>query len=398
MASSYDTPQLPWYRRHAQRWAVLNRLSFRSLRSLYLAVFAIFVVYGPYAALTTAHAAPLSLVLLAGIINGLYSVLYPWILIHKPWSLTILAGIGHFILGAGMGILISYLSPTFSHLPLSLPTTPPVAANIIWVLVFVSYFYFVGFIRNQAAHAIRMQNELELAHGIQQTLVPPIQSLSSLYEIFGVTRPSDRVGGDLVDLISSSDGDIAYVADVAGHGLQAGILMGMLKAAARTALLEPASPAERLPQLLERLDCVLPAVKETHMYACFAALQLGASGRVRHTIAGHPPVLHYSKETASFGELTLEQFPLGLIPGGHFSASEVNIAPGDLLLIATDGILETCNAQEHEFGIAGLQSCVTPNLSAPLAQLASKVLEAVTAWGKQEDDQTLLIVRCLAHR
>jgi serine phosphatase RsbU (regulator of sigma subunit) len=132
------------------------------------------------------------------------------------------------------------------------------------------------------------------------------------------------------------------------------------------------------------------------MYASFAALQLGPFGRVRHTIAGHPPVLHYSKETRSFHELSLEQFPLSLIPGGHFSASEVSIAPGDLLLIATDGNLEACNAQEHEFGIAGLESCVTSNLSASLPQLATKILEAVSAWGKQQDDQTLLIVRCLA--
>jgi hypothetical protein len=397
MAFPGNSQSLPWYLRHTQRWEALNRLSFRSLRSLYIAIFAIFAVYGPYVALTTAPAAPLSLVLLAGILNGLYSVLYPWILIHKPWSLTILVGIGNAILGAGTGTLIAYLSPTFSHLPLGSPTTPVIAGNIIWVLVFVSYFFFVGFIRNQATAAIRIQNELELAHGIQQTLVPPIQSTSALYEIYGVTRPSDRVGGDLVDLISSSDGEIAYVADVAGHGLQAGILMGMLKAAARTALLEPANPAERLPLLLDRLDNVLPAVKESHMYACFAALQLGASGRVRHAIAGHPPVLHYSKETGSFDELKLEQFPLGLIPGSHFSASEVSIAAGDLLLIATDGILETTDEEDQEFGATGLENCVRANAAAPLRQIAANVLETVSAWGKQQDDQTLLIVRCVAH-
>ena len=122
------------------------------------------------------------------------------------------------------------------------------------------------------------------------------------------------------------------------------------------------------------------------MYASFAALQLGASGRVRHAIAGHPPVLHYTNETTSFRELALEQFPLGLVPGAHFSALEVQIAPGDLLLIATDGILETCNAQDREFGVAGLQSCVTTNSAAPLLQIAANILDAVSAWGKQQDD------------
>jgi serine phosphatase RsbU (regulator of sigma subunit) len=268
----------------------------------------------------------------------------------------------------------------------------------IWTLLILSYVFFFAFIRNQAIEATRIQNELDLAHSIQQTLVPPIQSVSKLYEIYGITRPSERVGGDLVDLIASTDGDIAYVADVAGHGLQAGILMGMLKAAARTALLEPANTSERLSLLLNRLDNVLPAVKEKHMYAAFAALQLGASGKVRHALAGHPPLLHYSKELGSFDQLNLEQFPLGLIPGGHFSSSEVSIAPGDLLLIATDGILDTCNAEDREFGSAGLESCVASNAGAPLSQLAGIVLNAVKAWGKQEDDQTLLVVRCLAHQ
>ncbi len=198
-----------------------------------------------------------------------------------------------------------------------------------------------------------------------------------------------------MDLVPSLHGDIAYVADVAGHGLQAGILMGMLKAAAHTALLEPAPASERLPLLLDRLDCVLPAVKESHMYAAFAALQLGPMGRVRHALAGHPPVLHYCQQDGSFCELHLEQFPLGLVPDAHFAALEMRVAPGDLLVIATDGILEACGADDSEFGTIGLQTAVRMHAGAPLPVLAAHILSAVAAWGKQEDDQTLLIVRCL---
>lgn len=397
MASIALPGNVPWYRRHAVRWVAMSRLPNRKLRLLYLAVFSLFAIFGPYLNIESSNPLPFSLVVLAGVVSGLYSVLYPWVLIRKPWSLTIAVGAFHAFLGALLGDSVYRLTPMFARLPLGFPTNRILTANLVWLTVMMSYSLFLGFIRTQAAEAIRMQNELDLAHGIQQTLVPPVQSIGRLYEIYGVTRPSDRVGGDLVDLIASADGDIAYVADVAGHGLQAGILMGMLKAAARTALLEPTNPPERLPLLLDRLDNVLPAVKESHMYAAFAALQLGASGRVRHAIAGHPPTLHYSKMTGEFQELSLEQFPLGLIPGGHFFASEVNIAPGDILLIATDGILETCNREDREFGIAGLESCITPAANAPLPQIAGDVLKAVSDWGKQEDDQTLLIVRCLAH-
>jgi hypothetical protein len=386
----------PWYRRHAVRWVAMSRLPNRKLRLLYLAVFSLFAVFGPYLNIQAPNPLPFSLVVLAGVVCGLYSVLYPWLLIRKPWSLTIPVGIFHAFLSALLGDSVQRLAPTFAHLPLGFPTNRVLTANLVWLTVILSYSMFLSFIRTQAAEAIRMQNELDLAHGIQETLVPLIHRVGQLYEVYGLTRPSERVGGDLVDLIPSPDGDIAYVADVAGHGLQAGILMGMLKAAARTALLEPANPPERLPLLLDRLDNVLPAVKENHMYAAFAALQLGDSGRIRHAIAGHPPTLYYVKAAGTFHELSLEQFPLGLIPGGHFFASEVIIAPGDLLLIATDGILETCNTQDREFGIAGLEGCVRSNPDAPLPQIAANVLAAVSAWGKQEDDQTLLIVRCLA--
>jgi hypothetical protein len=388
---------VPWYRRHAVRWVVMSRLPDRKLRLLYLAVFSIFAIFGPYLNIQATKPLPFSLVFLAGVVSGLYSVLYPWLLIRKPWSLTIPVGIFHAFLGGLLGESVYRLAPRFALLPLGFPTNRALTANLVWLIVIVSYSLFLGFIRTQAADAIRMQNELELAHGIQQTLVPLIHRVGPLYEVYGLTRPSDRVGGDLVDLIPSRDGDIAYVADVAGHGLQAGILMGMLKAAARTALLEPSTAPERLPLLLDRLDNVLPSVKESHMYAAFAALQLGPLGRVRHALAGHPPVLHYCHANGSFCELSLEQFPLGLVPNAQFAALEIDVEPGDLLLIATDGILETCNPQDRDFGTEGLRGCVESNPQAPLAQIAANILATVAKWGKQQDDQTLLIVRCISN-
>lgn len=384
--------KVPWYRRHSSSWSALRNLPSRSLLRLYLAVFFLFSIYGFYLNLVGPLRLPFLLVIVLGAANGAYSVLYPWLLIRHPTTWIWGVALFHGIVAGGLGWLAN---SGVLHLPGPL-TSLPATGSGIWILLVLSYIYFVAFIRKQATDAVRIQNELDLAQGIQHTLVPPIQRIDPLYEIYGLTRPSERVGGDLVDLIATSDGDIAYVADVAGHGLQAGILMGMLKAAARTALLEPATPPERLPLLLDRLDNVLPAVKENHMYAAFAGLQLGPLGRVRHAIAGHSPVLHYSRQDGTFSELNLEQFPLGLIPGGHFSALEVHIAPGDLLLIATDGILETCDAEDREFGVAGMESCVRSNAAAPLPQLADTILREVAAWGKQQDDQTLLLVRCVA--
>jgi serine phosphatase RsbU (regulator of sigma subunit) len=386
---------VPWYRRRSNSWGALRALPTRSLLRLYLAVFFLFSVYGFYVNLTGPRRLPLLVVLILGVANGAYSVLYPWLLIRHPGFWIWLIAIFHAFFASGLAWFAN--SGHFSHVPGPI-TSLPMTGSGVWTLLVLSYVYFIAFIRTQASQAIRIQNELELAHGIQQTLVPVIHRVGPLYEVYGLTRPSERVGGDLVDLIPSRDGDIAYVADVAGHGLQAGILMGMLKAAVRTALLEPSTASERLPLLLDRLDNVLPAVKEDHMYAAFAALQLGPQGRVRHALAGHPPVLHYCHAKGTFCELSLEQFPLGLVPDAQFAAMEIDVEPGDLLLIATDGILETSNPQDREFGTEGLRGCVESNPNAPLPQLAANILAAVAKWGKQQDDQTLLLVRCISVR
>ena len=149
----------------------------------------------------------------------------------------------------------------------------PFAAIGSVTVVMISYFFFISFIRNEGKESYRIRNELELAHGIQKTLVPPIHQRTSQFEIYGRSDPSDKVGGDLVDIVLLDDGGaVAYLADIAGHGLQAGILMGMVKTAARTALIDASTMKDEivLPSLMERLNRVLPSVKEAQLYATFA--------------------------------------------------------------------------------------------------------------------------------
>ncbi len=173
------------------------------------------------------------------------------------------------------------------------------------------------YIRREGTVSSRVRNELELAHGIQKTLVPPVELRTSRFEIYGISRPSEKVGGDLVDATHLPGGDaIAYVADIAGHGLPAGILMGMLKTATRTALMdaEGREPDRTLPIVLDRLNRVLPEVKEPHMYATFTGFRLGADGSVFYALAASPPILHRHASEGTVSHMEESQFPLGLLP------------------------------------------------------------------------------------
>lgn len=205
--------------------------------------------------------------------------------------------------------------------------------------------------------------------------------------------PSEDVGGNLVDVVELQNGQIiAYFADIAGHGLPAGILMAMLTTAARTQFFD--SP--RLPGFFQRLNEVLPAVKQPEMYATCAAILLTRSDGslpLEYSIAGHPPILHAGLRSGRVERLQDPQLPLGLIPDVAFTSRELKTESGDVFLIATDGIFETSDSDGNEFGLERVETILLANITEPLSRIAEQLQAAVRSFGNQVDDQTILLVR-----
>ena len=395
MSTAY---QVPWYKRSPEGWKHFRSIPLARLRPLIIAVFVLFSTFGYFDDIIAGGLYPYSILISNVVFSGLIACLWILILSRKPfvWLLVL--------------IPIQILSPFFLAwfarlLSIHFPAAPATAALGIrisaigmMVSIVLSYVFFILFIRGEGKESFKLRNELELAHGIQKTLVPPVSLRTTRFEIYGISKPSEKVGGDLVDALELTNGDsIAYLADIAGHGLQAGILMGMLKTAARTALLEAVelAPARTLPVLLDRLNSVLPEVKEPHMYATFTGFRLGGDGSVYYALAASPPILHWHAGHMSLSHLEEEQFPLGLLPVTAFDGQRMQTAPGDLLVVATDGILEVSNKDEEEFGVERVKDVIAANTRVPLAELAQQILGAAQAFGKQIDDQTILIVRCL---
>ncbi|HEY4359191.1 MAG TPA: SpoIIE family protein phosphatase [Acidobacteriaceae bacterium] len=241
----------------------------------------------------------------------------------------------------------------------------------------------------------RLGSELRSAHGIQRTLVPPISVSFSSYDLNGLSLPSEKVGGDLVDVVLLPNQSVlAYVADVSGHGLQAGILMGMVKTAVRTILLESCDdPAVLLASLCDRLNRALPTVKESHMYATLSAVCLAPDGRVQYILAGHPSILYYQASSRSVQPLTFHQFPVGLLPVDAYTSHSLQMEAGDLLAIVTDGILEAANTEEEEFGSDRIAALLTQMPGQDLANIRDSIVSSAQAFGKQADDQTVLLIR-----
>lgn len=362
----------------------------RRLTSLLLAIFCLFGMLGCFTDLLDQGQKPFLTVFVWTLFSGFIAVIWILVFFRAPrWLAAVV--VLWFVGSRTLAAVMHHVGP-LNHPSAELGTR--VATIACMVLSFSAYLFFMGFIQSEGTRAIRMQTELAIAQRIQQTLVPVIDWHSTNIEIYGVSLPSAEVGGDLVDVVPLSDGSVfAYVADVSGHGLPAGILMGMIKTAIRTQLLDLPSPTA----VFERLNEVLPDVKESNMYATCTALRIrpaedGAPCHVEYAIAGQPAMLHASS-TEAVSQLADQQLPLGLLAGPAYRGHEVDLHSGDILLISTDGILEAANHAGAEFGLDQVERVLIENRSQALSTIANSIYSALAGSYIQDDDQSLLLVR-----
>ena len=388
----------PWYLRPATRWATLGAIPFSRLWLMLLAAFLLFSIPGFYADLMSHGTFPYAIALTIAAISGLNAVVWIIAVARLPAIVVPLLILAQFFLGRILSWVGTLIGNAF-HLH-EVPSEQGIhfAAVCMLVASISSYIAFITFIRTEGRRSLRIQHELELAHSIQQTLVPTLEIRTPRFELYGISQPSEKVGGDLVDAVWLSNGDlVAFLADVTGHGLPASILMGRLKTAARTALLDVGErePCDTLPLLLNRLNTVLPQVKEPQMYATFTGFRLGADGNIFCALAASPPIVQWHASARSITQFEEPQFPVGLLPSSQFDGFPLNAAAGDLFIVATDGILEVADKKEEEFGVERLNAVIAAGPHDPLAQLATRILTAARNFGPQLDDQTILLVRCL---
>jgi phosphoserine phosphatase RsbU/P len=294
-------------------------------------------------------------------------------------------------------VLTTWLGYRASHVSTPLPVPVAVYRRVLFdaigILVGIGFGtrFLLFFAGTEGVASVRMQTELSLAHGIQAILVPTVSFQNASFELYGKSIPSTEMGGDLIDVIESDGGLVAYVADISGHGLPAGQLMGMLKTAMRLAVQFRQMPVAAL----ESVDRVLADLKEREMFATLALLRFDGSSEVEYALAGHPPILHYRHGSRDMARLSMEQLPLGLIPGGSYVSKRVIFSPRDLFLMVTDGITEVVDARDEEFGLTRLQELLTQHATRALPEIWDLIMREARQFGLQQDDQSLLLLRVL---
>ncbi|HYA24525.1 MAG TPA: SpoIIE family protein phosphatase [Terriglobales bacterium] len=240
----------------------------------------------------------------------------------------------------------------------------------------------------------RSEDELREAQEIQQNLLPRKLPVVRDYEVAAITQPVRFVGGDYYNVVRISEREtVLCIADVAGKGLPAALLMSSLQAALNPLMWQKLAPRE-LCRRVNRILCdITPANK---FISFFYGVLDSEEHRLTYCNAGHnPPILVRSQGAAT--ELNAAGAVLGQFPDWVYEQSEVQLQRGDSLLLFTDGLVEACDQDDEPFGESGLVRIAREDSGRTAAALRDRLMQGASEHCDShfQDDASLVVLRAL---
>ena len=247
--------------------------------------------------------------------------------------------------------------------------------------------------RAEARERERIAQELRVARLIQQTLLPREVPAIAGWSITPYYEPAREVGGDFYDFIALEGGRLGLViADVTDKGVPAALVMATTRSVLRGAALRLETPGDVLARVNEIL---VPDVPANMFITCFYAVLDPATGRLQYANAGHD-VPYWRAADGQLRELRARGMPLGLMEGMEYEQHEVCLAPGDHILLYSDGVVEAHNTQRAMFSFERLAGLVAISPHGGQDLLTNVLAELADFTGPewiQEDDITLVAIR-----
>jgi sigma-B regulation protein RsbU (phosphoserine phosphatase) len=244
----------------------------------------------------------------------------------------------------------------------------------------------------------RIRRELEIAHELEEKLLPAVEARIPGWEVSGFHRSAEEVGGDYYEVVPLGGNRYGVaIGDVAGKGIPGLVVMAMAGALLRSQAPQFDSPARLLIKLN---DLVHPSVKRGMFITIFYGILDADTGTLVFANAGHSPLLYYSSANSVCFPIKTTGMPLGIVRGDRFakglSDQTIQLEPGDLLLQYTDGVNEATNANEEEYGLPRLVAVLGAAGNATAAEVVGRLSTDVDAFVQgtaQSDDITILAVR-----
>lgn len=256
---------------------------------------------------------------------------------------------------------------------------------------------------NQMAEALkdrlRLRQSLALAMEIQQKLLPEETPALPGLDIAGHSTYCDETGGDYYDFLEldeTTQGDLIVVlGDVMGHGIAAALLM----ATARGVLRTRASESGSLGQLLTHVNRQLEADTGGERFMTMILMVVDASRHaIRWASAGHDAPIVYDPQSDAFLDLpNINGLPLGLLDDSEYEEAVWDgLGSGHIVLLGTDGIWETRNPSEEEFGKDRLRDIIRAHRDEPSERISEAITDALKHYrgdSHQDDDITFVVVK-----
>jgi serine phosphatase RsbU (regulator of sigma subunit) len=246
----------------------------------------------------------------------------------------------------------------------------------------------------------RMSAELSVARQLQRIILPEEHELLAIdgLDIAGFMQPAEEVGGDYYDVLRSDNGAVKIgIGDVSGHGLESGILMLMVQTAVRTLFESKQTDWRQLFSVLNRTIYKNVRRMNSNKSLTLTLLdyqdgQLRLSGQHEDPILIHPDGSREHLNTLDLG------FPLGMEPDieAYVDETIVQLQPGDVVILYTDGITEACDPYRHQYGVDRLSEVASQNRHRSSQEICQAVIDDV--WQhvgncQVYDDMTLLILK-----
>jgi sigma-B regulation protein RsbU (phosphoserine phosphatase) len=360
----------------------------------------------------------------AGLIGGLHRLTMGGFTC-VPCSLsTVLAGLFAGIIylankkrfiGIRGAVLFSILMETF-HMMLALILASPFAqalavvenlfvpmilANAVGMFIFA--FMITNLIKERQtkkerdklhAQLERKKKELEIAHQIQESFLPHTIPYIENYQLAASSIPAQEVGGDFYDFIPISGKQTGLtIGDVSGKGIPAALFMAF----SRTLLRAKACRNPGVGRMIESVNNFINEEPHSDMFVTlFYGVLDDENNKLTFVNAGHNPPLLWKNETKDIIKLSTGGVVLGAMKGLKMDEKTINIDPGDLLVLYTDGVTEAVNKQEAQFGEEHLIKLIQKNHNLQVEDLKNKIIDEVYDFASgtpQADDITLLVLR-----
>ncbi len=241
----------------------------------------------------------------------------------------------------------------------------------------------------------KVRRDIALATEVQKRLLPDAAPQTAATSLGAFTLAARNVGGDYYDFFQVGDHSIAIaLADVAGKGIAAALVMAVVQASLR---IIAAESNISLPELAARMNRFLHRSTGFNSYATFFYAQLDEDKRqLRYVNAGHNPPYLLRNSNAPIEELTTGGMIIGMFPSASYEESVIDLRPGDVLMAFTDGVTEALNPAEEEFGEKRLKELIRRVAHLPVTEMTAAISQELRNWissAPQHDDLTFVVMK-----